>query len=109
MPVELRYYELLGIEPSATADDVKKAYRKQSLRWHPDKNPGQRELAEEKFKLMAEAYSVLSDVEMRERYDKYGEDGLKRGFQPPSASGNSYSSGHHAHSSAGQGAPGFRF
>ncbi|KAJ2099391.1 DnaJ sub B member 6 [Coemansia sp. S100] len=111
MPVELRYYELLGIEPSATADDVKKAYRKQSLKWHPDKNPGQREVAEEKFKLLAEAYSVLSDVEMRERYDKYGEDGLKRGFQPPSASGNHYSSGHHAHGSggAGQGEPGFRF
>ncbi|KAJ2735465.1 DnaJ sub B member 6 [Coemansia sp. BCRC 34962] len=109
MPVEFRYYELLGIEPSATADDVKRAYRKQSLKWHPDKNPGQRELAEEKFKLLAEAYSVLSDVEMRERYDKYGEDGLKRGFQPPSASGNHYSSGHHAHSSAGQGGPGFRF
>ncbi|KAJ2747472.1 DnaJ sub B member 6 [Coemansia sp. BCRC 34301] len=97
MPVELRYYELLGIEPNATADDVRKAYRKQSLKWHPDKNPGQRELAEEKFKLLAEAYSVLSDVEMRERYDRYGEDGLKRGFQPPSASGPQYSSGHHQH------------
>ncbi|KAJ2881707.1 DnaJ sub B member 6 [Coemansia aciculifera] len=111
MPVELRYYELLGIAPSATADDVKKAYRKQSLKWHPDKNPGQREVAEEKFKLLAEAYSVLSDVEMRERYDKYGEDGLKRGFQPPSASGNNYSSGHHAHGNGGasQGGAGFRF
>ncbi|KAJ2334437.1 DnaJ sub B member 6, partial [Coemansia sp. RSA 2681] len=106
MPVELRYYELLGIAPSATADDVRKAYRKQSLKWHPDKNPGQRELAEEKFKLLAEAYSVLSDVEMRARYDKYGEDGLKRGFQEPSASGPQYSSGHHHAQGGGQG---FRF
>ncbi|KAJ2908026.1 DnaJ sub B member 6, partial [Coemansia aciculifera] len=105
MPVELRYYELLGLEPSATADDVKKAYRKQSLKWHPDKNPGQREVAEEKFKLLAEAYSVLSDAETRELYDQYGEEGLRRGFQPPSASGAQYSSGHshqpHHHAQGG--------
>ncbi|ORX74142.1 DnaJ-domain-containing protein, partial [Linderina pennispora] len=80
------YYEQLGIDASATQDEVRKAYRKQSLKWHPDKNPNCREEAERKFKLLAEAYEVLSDPESRQRYDQYGTDGLKRGFQPASSS-----------------------
>ncbi|KAJ1994460.1 DnaJ sub B member 6, partial [Coemansia thaxteri] len=109
MAVESRYYELLDIAPGASTDEVRKAYRKQSLKWHPDKNPGRREEAEEKFKLLAEAYSVLSDAEMRERYDKYGEDGLKRGFQPPSASGAGYAPGHQGYGHSDQGGYAFRF
>lgn len=70
------YYELLGISKTATEDDVKKAYRKQALRWHPDKNPENRETAESRFKEIAEAYEVLSNKEKRELYDKYGKEGL---------------------------------
>lgn len=71
------YYQILGIQKSANDDEIKKAYRKLALKYHPDKNkaPG----AEEKFKEVAEAYEVLSDKSKREIYDKYGEDGLKRG------------------------------
>lgn len=69
------YYKTLGIPKGSTDEDIKKAYRKLALKFHPDKNksPG----AEEKFKEVAEAYEVLSDKKKRELYDKYGEDGLK--------------------------------
>ncbi|KAJ1868335.1 DnaJ sub B member 6 [Coemansia sp. RSA 989] len=99
MAADTEYYELLGIQPGATPDEVKKAYRKLSLQWHPDKNPNNREAAEEKFKQLAEAYSVLSDSETRQRYDRYGKDGLKRNFQPGSSHAGSTASGefHGAH------------
>jgi curved DNA-binding protein CbpA len=69
------YYKILGIAKGATEDDIKKAYRKMALKFHPDKNkaPG----SEEKFKEIAEAYEVLSDKRKREVYDQYGEEGLK--------------------------------
>jgi DnaJ homolog subfamily B member 5 len=69
------YYKALGIAKTATDDEIKKAYRKLALKFHPDKNkePG----AEEKFKEIAEAYEVLSDKKKRDVYDKYGEEGLK--------------------------------
>lgn len=70
------YYDLLEIQKSATEEDVKKAYRKQALKWHPDKNPENREAAEARFKEIAEAYEVLSNKEKRELYDKYGKEGL---------------------------------
>lgn len=72
------YYKVLGIQKGAADDDIKKAYRKLALKYHPDKNkaPG----AEEKFKEIAEAYDVLSDAKKREVYDKYGEEGLKGGI-----------------------------
>lgn len=67
------YYKTLGISKGATDEDIKKAYRKQALKWHPDKNKSA--AAEEKFKEIAEAYEVLSDPKKREVYDKYGEEG----------------------------------
>lgn len=65
------YYEVLGVSKSATADEIKKAYRKMAIKYHPDKNPGDKE-AEEKFKEAAEAYDVLSDTNKRQRYDQFG-------------------------------------
>ena len=69
------YYEVLGVDKNATLDDIKKAYRKKAIQYHPDKNPGNKE-AEEKFKEAAEAYSVLSDADKRARYDKFGHAGM---------------------------------
>lgn len=68
------YYDVLGIKKGASDEDIKKAYRKQALRYHPDKNksPG----AEEKFKEIAEAYDVLSDPKKKDIYDRYGEEGM---------------------------------
>ncbi|EDW39674.1 GL15626 [Drosophila persimilis] len=71
------YYKTLGLPKTATDEEIKKAYRKLALRYHPDKNKAAN--AEEKFKEVAEAYEVLSDKSKREVYDKYGEDGLKSG------------------------------
>lgn len=72
------YYEILEIEKSASKDVIKKAYRKMALKYHPDRNAGDRE-AEEKFKQISEAYEVLSDDSKREIYDRYGKDGLRKG------------------------------
>src|SRR5213593_22839 len=65
------YYEVLGVAKNASADDVKKAYRKLALKYHPDRNPGDKK-AEEAFKEVAEAYEVLSDDGKRARYDQFG-------------------------------------
>ena len=71
------YYAILGVSRDAGADDVKKAYRKMALKFHPDKNKA--EDAEERFKEIAEAYEVLSDQDKRATYDQYGEEGLRPG------------------------------
>ena len=65
------YYEVLGVKKDASADEIKKAYRKSAMKYHPDRNPGDKE-AEEKFKELGEAYEVLSDDEKRSRYDQFG-------------------------------------
>ncbi|XP_044803060.1 dnaJ homolog subfamily B member 6 isoform X5 [Bubalus bubalis] len=73
------YYEVLGVQRHASAEDIKKAYRKLALKWHPDKNPENKEEAERKFKQVAEAYEVLSDAKKRDIYDRYGKEGLNGG------------------------------
>jgi len=73
----LDYYAILQISRDATGAEIKKAYRKLAIQYHPDKNPGDKE-AEEKFKLINEAYGVLSDEEKRAIYDRYGKEGLER-------------------------------
>jgi len=79
------YYEVLEINKNATEDEIKKAYRKGALKWHPDKNPNNKEEAEIKFKEIGEAYNVLSNAEKKQIYDTQGEEGLKAsnngGFQ----------------------------
>ena len=75
MAAKRDYYEVLGIEKSASEAEIKKAYRKLAIQYHPDKNPGDKE-AEEKFKEAAEAYSVLSDKDKRARYDQFGHAGM---------------------------------
>jgi molecular chaperone DnaJ len=69
------YYEVLGVDKNASADEIKKAYRKLAVKYHPDKNPGDKE-AEEKFKEAAEAYSILSDADKKARYDQFGHAGV---------------------------------
>ena len=73
------YYEVLGVAKNATADEIKKAYRKKAIQYHPDKNPGDK-AAEEKFKEAAEAYDVLSDSEKRAKYDQFGHAMGPQGF-----------------------------
>nr|XP_058156057.1 dnaJ homolog subfamily B member 2 isoform X2 [Dasypus novemcinctus]XP_058156058.1 dnaJ homolog subfamily B member 2 isoform X2 [Dasypus novemcinctus]XP_058156059.1 dnaJ homolog subfamily B member 2 isoform X2 [Dasypus novemcinctus] len=91
------YYEILDVPRSASPDDIKKAYRRKALQWHPDKNPENKEFAERKFKEVAEAYEVLSDKHKREIYDRYGREGLTGAGTGPSRA------------DAGSGGPGFSF
>ena len=70
------YYEILGVSRNASADEIKKSYRKLAMKFHPDRNPGDNE-AETKFKEAAEAYEVLKDPEKRRRYDQFGHEGLR--------------------------------
>jgi DnaJ-class molecular chaperone len=72
------YYDILGISKEASDEDIKKAYRKMAIKWHPDKNPNNKVEAEEKFKIISEAFTVLSDPNKKQIYDKYGEDGVKQ-------------------------------
>src|SRR6201986_806042 len=71
MSTKRDYYEILGVSRGASDDEIKKAYRKMAIKYHPDKNPGDKK-AEENFKEAAEAYEVLSNTEKRQKYDRYG-------------------------------------
>ena len=73
----MEYYQILGVAKTASASEIKKAYRKLALKFHPDKNQGDK-AAEEKFKEISEAYAVLSDTEKRKQYDTYGSDGFRQ-------------------------------
>ena len=73
------YYKTLGIDKNASEDDIKKAYRKLAMKFHPDRNPGNKQ-AEEKFKKLSEAYAVLSDQEKRKQYDSFGSDAFRQRY-----------------------------
>ncbi|HEY0271877.1 MAG TPA: J domain-containing protein [Chitinophaga sp.] len=103
------YYKILGVEKSASEDEIKKAYRKLAKKYHPDKNPGDK-AAEEKFKEANEAYEVLSDAEKRKKYDQFGSDwqhyeqrgGRPEDFDWSNFGGGAYSGGTHSYSFGGE-------
>ena len=80
------YYEVLGVEKSASAADIKKAYRRLAMKYHPDRNQGDK-AAEEKFKEIGEAYAVLGDEQKRAAYDRYGKAGVNPGAGGPGGFG----------------------
>ena len=113
------YYAILGVPRDADEETLKKAYRKLALKWHPDRNPDNKTVADKKFKEISEAYDVLSDKDKRAIFDQYGEEGLKGGVPPPnempfgagrgSAGGRPFpGGGFHFTSSTGGGGRGFR-
>jgi DnaJ-class molecular chaperone len=84
MPVQYKdYYKILGVPKTATAKEIKSAYRKLARKWHPDVNPTKKKESEEKFKEIAEAYEVLGEAEKRKTYDDLGPDWQSRAQQPP--------------------------
>ena len=87
------YYEVLGVDKSASADDIKKAYRKLAMKYHPDRNPGDK-TAEEKFKEVGEAYAVLSDADKKAKYDQFGFAGVDPNFNPAGAGGGGFGGGY---------------
>src|SRR5260221_3508734 len=90
MAAKRDYYEVLGVPRGASEQEIKSAYRKLALKYHPDRNPGDKQ-AEDRFKEAAEAYGVLGDGDKRKRYDAYGHAGVGgaggAGFQPPHFAG----------------------
>ncbi|CAD6251117.1 unnamed protein product [Miscanthus lutarioriparius] len=96
------YYKVLQVERGASDVELKKAYRKLAMKWHPDKNPSNKKEAEAKFKQISEAYEVLSDSQKRAVYDQYGEEGLKGQVPPPGAGSPSGSSSYGGNASTFQ-------
>ena len=109
------YYQLLGVPRTASQEDIKKAYRKLALKWHPDRcSPDKKAEAQTKFQEIGEAFEVLSDVEKKRVYDQVGEEGLRGGFPGSDGSSSSSSSGgggnggFHFNGGGGGGGPGMR-
>jgi DnaJ-class molecular chaperone len=82
MAAKSDYYDILGVSKSASADEIKRAYRKQALEWHPDRHKDDKEVAERRFKEINEAYQVLSDSQKRSAYDQFGHDAFSPGGMP---------------------------
>lgn len=82
MAAKSDYYDILGVDKNASQDEIKKAYRKQALEWHPDKHKDNKEVAERRFKEINEAYQVLSDQEKRQAYDQFGHAAFSPGGSP---------------------------
>ena len=102
MATKSDYYDILGVSKSASADEIKKAYRKQALEWHPDKHAGSdKEAAEKRFKEINEAYQILSDKEKKSAYDQFGHDA----FTPGGSGGQSGPFTYTYSSSGGDGNP----
>jgi DnaJ family protein B protein 4 len=91
------YYNILKVNRNASEEDLKKAYKRLAMIWHPDKNPANKRDAEAKFKQISEAYDVLSDPQKRQIYDLYGEEALKSGQFPPPPPSSSRAGGSHNH------------
>ncbi|KAF6143310.1 hypothetical protein GIB67_039093 [Kingdonia uniflora] len=77
------YYNVLKLSRNASLEDLKRAYKRLAMKWHPDKNPNNKNISESNFKKITEAYDVLSDPDKRRIYDLYGEEGLTNGVVPP--------------------------
>jgi DnaJ-class molecular chaperone len=82
MAAKSDYYDILGVSKTASAEEIKKAYRKQALEWHPDRHKDDKEAAEKRFKEINEAYQILSDSQKRTAYDQYGHDAFSPGGMP---------------------------
>src|SRR5256885_16633385 len=85
------FYEVLGVSKTASVEEIKGAYRKAALKWHPDRNPANKEVAEVNFRECTEAYSVLSDPEKRQGYDTYGHAGLSSSAGAAGINGTDFS------------------
>ena len=81
MSDKTNYYEVLGVSETATKDEIRKAYKKLAIKWHPDKNQDNKEEAEEKFKAISEAYAVLSDPKKKEEWESYRNGGFEGNFE----------------------------
>lgn len=86
------YYNILKVSRSATDEDLKRAYKRLAMVWHPDKNPRNKKEAEARFKQISEAYDVLSDPHKRQIYDQFGEEALKSGVSQPQSNGFHFNS-----------------
>lgn len=87
MAAKSDYYDILGVSKGVSADEIKKAYRKQALEWHPDKHKDNKEAAEKRFKEINEAYQILSDSQKRQAYDQFGHSAFSPGGAPAGAGG----------------------
>lgn len=90
MATKTDYYDILGVSKTASADEIKKAYRKQALEWHPDRHKDDKEVAEKRFKEINEAYQVLSDPQKKAAFDQYGHAAFTPGGGNPFAGGNPF-------------------